>query len=734
MLRFRKIVSYCLIFTLLLNNTLTSVLNKAWASDVVEDINSNQSLRNILMPINEEALNPAAVVKLQQVINEEWEEKYTLKGFSIVRMIWTVLATIIGFIALNAWEPINAKTLFPKLGIPRLGFGTESAFYEATAAIHGVMALGIAAYSYTIFKFGLKLSSPAKAIFSKAKQSCSDCLKKEKNKLSDIEKADNKQSRKEAEPLQPTQNVFRKWTIPKVLCALPLEIINLGSALTYAMIVTSYFRQIEVHFPGFANFSTPFLVASIAVDKLMTGHATVHKTLESIEEKCRGKKTSLSRVQLKNRIRQSLEFVKSLDSETVEGRDKLRELIKRILLENEFLSAFEEESEGTINRQDNIDSESSSSEKGGFIVRNVEENSNPNSKIVPNLDVQNKRNDTEDLIISDTSSEQSSQEENKHKSETVDTSQNHDVTPPSLPINFDEVYKLISQHSLPSAIMDSNTIQYISSAISFLAIWGLSTTMTQGLETILGNPTLATIFGSSSSLWIAFSESQDITKAIERIIVSLLPHKVVQHFLGTKDSIDDNKRNTSQAANKKDKSPLPMVQSLPKFLLNVLGYRGILLILAAWTYTFFELSDYLNEDGESYENNYTKINSQNPTLKYAGFVILYLFENLSNMHLQDRAYENFSRRIKQFIICPTGSPSSNKKKILGIFQERLIGIFEVMLKTVDKLTEEGLEVLEKLIPLNPGKQPNNASAAQDSTPNSDDSSQEDDPKQPLLQN
>lgn len=141
---------------------ITPILNTAWASGTIEEMDFNRSLRNILKPINEEAPDPNAVAKLQQVVTEEWEEKYTLKGFGISRIIWLVLSAIIGFITLNAWEPINAKTLFPKLGIPRLGFGTESAFYEATAAIHGVMAAGIVACSYTIFKFGLKLSSPVK--------------------------------------------------------------------------------------------------------------------------------------------------------------------------------------------------------------------------------------------------------------------------------------------------------------------------------------------------------------------------------------------------------------------------------------------------------------------------------------------------------------------------------------------------------------------------------------------
>ncbi|OJX09827.1 MAG: hypothetical protein BGO77_00100 [Caedibacter sp. 37-49] len=730
MLRFRKIVSYCLIFTLLFNSTIIPILNTAWASDISQEEISNQSLPNILMPINEDIPDPAAVAKFQQVITEEWEEKYTLKGFGISRIIWLVFSTIIGFIALNAWEPINAKTLFPKLGIPRLGFGTESAFYEATAAIHGVMALGITAYSYTIFKFGLKLFSPVKTVVLKAKQSCSNCLKKGKNKESDLEKADNKQPKKQVNSLQSTPNIFRKWTIPKGLCAIPLETINLGSAIIYSMIVTSYFRKIETNYPGFADFSTPFLVASIAADKLMTGHVKVRKTLELILEECCAKKASPSRVQLKNKIKHALRFVEILDSETVEGKKKILELINFIFPRNEFDSVFEEELE-------EINTELSSSDVEEFIVKNLEEKENPNTKTVPTINVQNSSDGLDDSIIS----ENPSKHEDTHKSSAISKNQKHNVKLQSSPINFDEVYKLINDHSLPSkAIHNSKSAKYYSRipsflkadyfsyAISCLAIWGLSTTMTQGLETMLGNSSLAAVFGSSAALWIAFIESEDITKALERIIIPLLPHKVVQYFLRKKPSQEDN--DTSQSATNKNKTA-STVKSLGKFLVNVIGYKGVLLAFAAWVYTFFELADYLNDGGEQYDNSYTKINIESPNLKLAGFVTLSLFEILSNMHLQDRGYENFLRRIKQFTLCSNGD-SNYKKKIIGIFRERLIGVFEVMLKTVDELTDEGLEVLEKLMPLSPANQHSNRLGIQDLYASDDDSSQGNDPKHPLL--
>ena len=101
------------------------------------------------------------------------------------------------------------------------------------------------------------------------------------------------------------------------------------------------------------------------------------------------------------------------------------------------------------------------------------------------------------------------------------------------------------------------------------------------------------------------------------------------------------------------------------------------------------------------------------------------------MHLQDRGYENFLRRIKQFTLCSNGD-SNYKKKIIGIFRERLIGVFEVMLKTVDELTDEGLEVLEKLMPLSPANQHSNRLGIQDLYASDDDSSQGNDPKHPLL--
>ncbi len=742
MLRFRKIVSYCLIFTLLFNSTITPILNTAWASasDIVEKRDSNQSLRNIVGPINEENPDPEAVAKLQQVVTEEWEEKYTLKGFGISRIIWLVISTIIGFIALNAWEPINAKTLFPKLGIPRLGFGTESAFYEATAAIHVVMAVGIVAYIYTLFKFGLKLSSPVKTVVLKAKQSCSNCVKKGKNKASDLEKANDPQPEKEVKPLYPTPNIFKKWTFPKVLCAIPSEIINLGSALIYSMIVTSYFRKIETNYSGFADFSTPFLVASIAADKLMTGHVKVRKILGWGGEKCRGKKISPPRDHFRNKIRHALEFVERLDLETVQDKKKVLELINLIFPRNEFHSVFEQALEEITNTEEDINTESSSSDETESVVRNLEERENPNTKTVPTINIQSRSDGPE---ILENPSKITSQPKDTHESSAANTNQKHNVKLQSSPINFDEVYRLINQDNLFfEAILKSKIAkccfsfsramsflkaESFSFAISFFALWGLSTTMTQGLETMFDNPLLATIFGSSASLWIAFIESQDISKALQRIVVPLLPHKIFLHFLSKKISQEDN--DTSQSATNKNKTA-STVKSLGKFLVNVIGYKGVLLAFAAWVYTFFELADYLNEGGEQYGNSYTKINIESPNLKLAGFVTLSLFEILSNMHLQDRGYANFLRRIKQFTLCSNGD-SAYKKKIIGIFRERLIGIFEVMLKTVDELTDEGLEVLEKLMPLNPGYY-NNPLDIQNAYHNDDNSSKQDDSEQPLL--
>lgn len=648
MSKFKRVICYCLIFNIFFNNILTSFANTAWASSQMTSFDEDQNLRYTPRVEDDQSFEqtqkiPAKQAVIGRHIAEEWSEKYTLSGFTVLRFFGVILSIVLGILIVNAWEPINAKTLFPALGIPKLGVGTENAFYEATAATHWMFFAGIPGYSYSIFKFGLKtanvLTNTVKSIAFKAR-SC-----RTKPESIDLEKthATQENEKNEEEKLaKAKQQIFRKWSIPKFLGYIIPGAINVGSGFIYSMIMVDYLRRIELpHFPNFFNFFGTVLTVAIMTDKSMTGHAKTREIFEWVEEKW--DKTAQLRHRLKNKIEQAIIFVENLDLKKLKDKNILRRLIENILPQNEAASVLEEEDEELDTINNGTSDETNLSGSIDLLGENpVESGENSNiSLAVPATGARRLLSD--DNLITD-----------------------EDLVEPNFSsINFEKLFDFIKQHN--TTIEDSHKsklLRWASYGISAFGTWGLATVMTQSLESMSGNPLLATILGGGAAGWIAFAESEDIYKALKDI--SLTPQTIINLF----------------------KKP-GFTMSLGWLFLRHVLYPA-LLASTGYAYTFVEFAEYLNTQ-EPYTNVFTTINNQIPAIKYGALPTFYLFELLSYWHFQDRTYKASARRGKQALVCSLTR--------LYSYQERLIGSLETTLKSVDILNKEGLTALaERLFP------------------------------------
>ncbi|AIL12415.1 hypothetical protein IM40_00990 [Candidatus Paracaedimonas acanthamoebae] len=720
MSKFKKVICYCLIFNIFFTNILTSCANTARASSIIEQEDLDQQ------EIAKRGKISAPKAAINYHITEEYEEKYTLKGFKPGTVVLLIFSTILGLFALLAWEPINAKTLFPALGIPKLGVGTENAFYEATSASHWMFGTGAAAFMYTIYKFFLKATNNTliDTVVDKASKIKQRCIKTkiddelEENTLQ-IKLTKDQEKIKEA-----NKHISRKMSTPQALGYGALEIINVGSAFIYSLITLSYLYKIEMpHFPHFFNFFAPFLLVSIMTDKVMTGHSRIGTFIERIEEHY-DKETAHRRQHLKKMIHNAIAYVKKLDLEDLDDRNILRRLIKTIL-PGQALSNLDEEipqekkEQMSASNESSEETSSSSSKASDYPPRKkracgtvrVEDSSyplfvpdaaDPSTSLAPILISTKKpprspeKTEEEDGFSSSSSINPFSEEvmslENEESSlirtERKASSFNEEssfaqtikeenwVEPRSPSIAHNELYSFVRQFStLGDDPHDSKVLRGFSYAIPFFATWGLATVLTQSLEVmsesplfarILGgeatkNRSLAAIFGSGAGGWIAFAESRDILNALKRMFISPI----------------------SQFKTKLSGDRLSLVQ----FASWRTAYTGVL-ILTAWAYGFVEYSEYRNQQNEPYGNIFTNINTHFPWVKYSALLPFALFETLSFMHLQDRAYQALWRRGKQMTIWT---------EKLYSHQQRLIGLLEVLLKSVDRLNKEGLSELESLI-------------------------------------
>lgn len=355
MSKFKKAVCYCLIFNIFFTNILTSIANTVRASATLsEDLEKQNGIEPLKLPTKSKTIDEPRKISAKQVvierhITEEWEEKYTLKGFKVFTGIWLTVSILTGLLALLAWEPINAKTLFTALGIGKLGVGTENAFYEATGASHWMFFTGAAAYIYAIFKFGLKAEKSViqgvKGIASKVKQCCAASAS------SDLEEGKTSQetSKSDEEKLAEDQKkVFRKTSIPQGISYFFLDLAIIVASLFYTFIMVSYLYEIEMpRFSHFFNFFAPFLILSIMTDKLMTGHSKAGKVIQWCGEKC-DQETTYLRNRLKNTLHQAKRDIKSLNLDTLKGRNTLRQYIKSIFPEQASSVLDEEEELKTV--------------------------------------------------------------------------------------------------------------------------------------------------------------------------------------------------------------------------------------------------------------------------------------------------------------------------------------------------------------------------------------------------
>lgn len=609
MSKFKQTVCYWLIFNLFFNNFLTSFSNIAWASATMDDIHeaggSAPSPLSSLAQRNEDAedilvLEPARKISAPQTaiehhITEEFEEKYTLKGFTFSRFLWLTVAIIFGFLSLNGWSPIEAEEVNPLLGIGHLGVGTIKNFYASTTTYHLMLFMGFLPYTYPIFNSGLRIVKPFVApitkVFSKIKDRCT------KQKFLTSEEENLPQEINPKVLIDDKPSIFRKLSWPQVFGFGCLEVVNIGAACIYSLIVINSLRQIEIsHFPEFYHFFAPFLGGAIIMDKVKTGHAKINKLFEWLENR-RHKKTTEYRHHLKSALKHAIEVIETLDLGKSKDRNQLRRLIKAIF-PKDSLSILEEEPEEL------------------------------------------------------------------------------DLNAPDLPfIDFEALgifFKDFNDQPNKSPVHTSENPEKLSYVISTMASLALATTMTQSLEGMSKKPILSTIFGSIAGGWTAFAESLDLSKFFKKIAAPLLPQKIVNLFIRKKpDGTDQAPRSG---------------KFLLKFWANTPLYTALLGITAG-VYTSVELSEFLNTKNEPYDNILTHLN-QEPFVKYFGLISLIIFEYGSHMHFQDSANMAFKRRAKQM---------TTRSTTLSSQRDKLVGLLEVIFKSVDQFNELGLAKLGNFI-------------------------------------
>ncbi|MBN9412444.1 MAG: hypothetical protein J0H12_00760 [Candidatus Paracaedimonas acanthamoebae] len=699
MSKFKKVVCYCLIYSIFLNNLLTSFTNTAYASDITEDITIDEASPSVSTPqgtmIEEEQTIqiPAKQAIIEEEITKTWKRKHTLSDFSlncstILHVILFGFSILLGLMALNSFEALSAKTLFPAIGIGHVGVGTEKPFYEATAATHGIIFAGLVPTIYTFFKFGKGLIDNGTLLVSKLKSRC------QKQKPVDSEKGPAPENDQE-KLTKAKKQVFRKWPMPQFLGYLIPGGINIGAALTYSLITVVNLYQTEMpRFPIFFKTMFPFLIIMTFPDKCMTGHGAIKEMLEWVAQKLNRKVTQRQNA-LKEKIEGFRQYVENLDLEDPRDRNTLRNLIKNLLPEDETISILNEEPEelGTIPPSTRNDTD----------LRATMELSEESDQ---DLDTQQKGISTQgkdeatssstidgtDLIPIIGSPEESGQGSATSLNSQIDTSkregpsfQEKDFVESGVsPIAYEKLYDFIREYPISSHTdLGSKISRYLSYGISFLGAWGLSTVLTQDLETIfkIGEKylafmapdqriILATVIGSLAAGWIAFAEKGDIYKTLKSFETSFTSQFFIKKTNGTRTDSVCHPRS---------------LKHVLKFTANILLYKSFL-ALTAVVFTFSEFSSYRNTRKEPYENIFTRTNDNIPAIKYIGLIALYLFEIPSYMAVQERGYNAVSRRLKQATIW---------SKSLSSYQEKLIGILEVMSKQINDLTPEGLTVLEQ---------------------------------------
>lgn len=682
MSKLKRIVSNCIILSLIFNQVFIPILNTATASFQQEireaetsginfqksastassSLSLNGGIRHrinrgggtsdeIYPLLQADSLSKnSPLAKSQTLIETEWKEKYTRQGLSLGRLGWACIATILGFLALNAWEPINAKTLFPALGIKRLGVGTEEAFYEATFATHVMLAIGFACYTYTIYKFGLKVGTTVQKSFTKLKNSCNKSLS----------------LANEEETQAQTKTTISLSSIIKPTVFSLAESINLGTAFVYSMIMVSYLYKIEMpRFPNFFYGAAPFLALSIMADKAMTGHEMIKGIFKWFERRAEKKESKQLRNTFRAHFEEAVKYVKEYNLNDIRESNELCDHIKRIFpqtnrklwLENKpvplsVLSTFK--NNGSI-------------EDGHKALPPQRGSQESSSSVI---------SDIAHTTVEGESADIASYAAAKRISLSTNNSQPMATTLAPSSINFEEFYEFMRklQHVLPSSY-GSRISEYVAYGISLGAFWGLSTVMTQSLEELFGDPLVATILGSCSAAWIAFIESQDIAKTFRHIITPLLPHKIIKFFWQERG----------------DREPVFKIsyKSLFEFFGRGPVYTGLYAV-TAWAYNFVEFSEYLDKT-TPYKNKFTQINRENPALHYLGFSFLATFEILSHMHLQKRSYKALGRRLKQLL-----TPFS---ETLSFEQSTLAGLAEVMSKQIDHFSKEELNDLKEEVPV-----------------------------------
>lgn len=671
MSKFKRVVCYCLIYSIFLNNLLTSFANTAYASDVIQDIISEtEELRHVSTQpgiILEDAQLPRISAKqavIEDDITNTWKNKHTLKGVTfscstILHIIWFGLSIFLGLAVLNAFEALSAKTLFPAIGIGHVGVGTEKPFYEATAATHGIIFAGLVPTIYTFFKFGKGPLDNGITLISNLKS------RYQKQKKADSEKGPIQKNDQE-KLTQAKKQVFQKWHLPQFLGYIIPGLTSIGAASIYSLISVVNLYQTEMpRFPIFFKSMYPFLIIFTVPDKWMTGHGATKEILEWGNQKS-NRKIAQRRYTLKQSIEKTYAFIKNLDLETPQDRNVLRKLIRNLLPEDETSSILNEEPEelNTI-----------SSSMTGMT-----------GEITPSSELPGESGQGSSVRL-DAQIDTSEQKNEENIKENPNFQQEDFVEPGASPIAYEKLYNLIREHdsSTQSHGYLSQISRYLSYGISFLGVWGLSTVMTQDLETIfkiseklsmIMTPDqkiiFATVLGSLAGGWIAFAEKRDIYKTLKSFGTSFTSQLFIRKSNGDGSESHYNPR-----------SP----KNLLKFMANILLYKSFL-ALTAWAFTFPEFSSYLNVEGQRYENIFTRTNNHIPVIKYIGLIALYLFEIPSYIEVQERGYNGISRRLKQATIW---------SKSLSSYHERLIGVLEVMSKKIDHLTEEGLTVLEKQI-------------------------------------